>query len=245
MIHAMMLLALLVQDDAVASEALKGWTHPWAGFGDGSTITTRETLRVPDIGPDGKLVYKGVVSETKSTVMAQAGEKTTLKIEGGGQESYIPYFTTLPSWARGRGEKKGIESITVGGVARACEVTQLSLDTNKDAGQLTIICKSPEVPYWAVKWRTETLIQGKANTWEEDLVLETGVKVTVGDREVVCVVVQSTIEAVGGAKTVKKEWRTEEIPGRLAKREVRQYLKDKEVESAYSQMEVVSFKGKR
>ena len=247
MTHATLFVALmvLVQDDPVASEALKGWKHPWADFGDGCQITTRETLRRPDISPEGKLVYKDVVTELTTTVMAQAGEKTTLKIEGANQESYIPYFMTLPGWSRGRGERKGTEIIEVGGVKRECQVTQLSLDTNKDAGQVTVICKSPEVPYWAVKWRAETLVQGKPNTWEEELVLEVGAKLKVGDREFSCVVVQSTVEAVGGAKTVKKEWRCDEIPGRVARRETHQYLNGKEVESAFSQMEVVRFKGKR
>lgn len=242
----MVMLPLMVQDDPVATEALKGFKHPWADFGDGSSVTMRETLRQPDIDKSGKLVYKDVSVELTTTVMAQAGEKTTLKIEGSGQETYIPYFiAAVPNWARGRGEKKGTESIPVGGVKRDCEVTQISLDTDKDAGQVTVICKSPEVPYWAVKWRTETLAQGRPNTSEEEIVLDVNQRVKVGDREVVCVLVQWTVEAVGGGKTVKKEWRTEEIPGRVAKREVRQYLNGKEIESALVQMEVVRFKGKR
>ncbi|MBV8882316.1 MAG: hypothetical protein JO332_20335, partial [Planctomycetaceae bacterium] len=65
------------------------------------------------------------------------------------------------------------------------------------------------------------------------------------DKTVSCVVVQNTVESVGGARTVRKEWRSDEVPGRVVKREVRQYLNGKEVESAFSQMEVVRFKGKR
>src|SRR5258708_38468042 len=163
----LILLPLLVQDDPVAAEALKGWKHPWADVGDGWSITTRETLRVPDIDAKGQLVYKPVTNELTTTVLAAAGEKTTLKIEGAGQESYIPYFTVLPSWARGRGEKRGMETIEVGGVKHECEVTQIALDLDKDAGQLATICKSPEVPYWALKWRTETLGPGRADTEEE------------------------------------------------------------------------------
>ncbi|HLY10676.1 MAG TPA: hypothetical protein VKW04_15340 [Planctomycetota bacterium] len=239
------LLVALLQDDPIAAEAMKGWKHSWADFGDGSQVTTRETMRQPDISPAGKLVYKDVTTEITTTVMALAGEKTTLKIEGVGQESYIPYFTSLPNWTRGRGEKRGKETIEVGGVKRECDVTMISLDTNKDAGQVTLIYKSPDVPYWAVRWRTETLDKGNPNTSEEELVLEVGSKVKVGDREIPCVVVLSTVEVVGGAKTVKKEWRSDEIPGRVAKRETRQYLNGKEVESAFSQMEVVKVKGRR
>jgi hypothetical protein len=248
MTHATLVLALLsavAQDDPVAAEALKGWKHPWADFGDGAQIVARETLRQPDIGPTGKLVYKEVTNDITTTVVAQSGEKSTLRIVGAGQESLIPYFIAPPGWTRGRGERRGTETIEVGGVKRECQVTMISLDADKDAGQVTVIAKSPEVPYWAVRWRTETLAQGKPNTTEEELVLEVGAKVKIGDREIPCVVVQSTVEVVGGAKTVKKEWRSDEIPGRVARRETRQYLNGKEVESGYSQMEVVSMKGKR
>ncbi|MBV8882148.1 MAG: hypothetical protein JO332_19480, partial [Planctomycetaceae bacterium] len=186
-VAGLILLPFLLQDDPVAAEALKGYKHPWADFGDGCSVVVRETLRRPDIDASGKLVYKEAVSEITTTVMAQAGEKTTLKIEGPGHESYIPYFTTLPGWARGRGEKKGTEAVEIAGVKHDCEVTQIALDTNKDAGQLTVVWKSAQVPYWAAKWRTETLIQGKANTSEEEVVLGVGEKVTVDGRELACV----------------------------------------------------------
>jgi hypothetical protein len=240
-----LLLPLLLQDDPIAAEALKGYTHPWAGFGDGATVTVRETIRQPDISPSGQLIYKPVVNEITTTVQASSGERATLKIEGGLQEAIIPYALTAPGWGRGKGERKGKETITVGGTPRECDVVQIALDMNKDAGQLTTICKSPDVPYWAVRWRTETLLQGHANTWEEELVLDVNQKVKVGDKDIVCVVVQCTVEAVGGAKTVKKEWRNDEIPGRVVKRETHQYLNGKEQESGISQMEVVRFKGKR
>jgi hypothetical protein len=239
------LVPLLVQDDPVAAEALKGYQHPWAGFGDGSSATIRETIRRPDIDATGNLVYKDVASEVTWTVIAAAGEKTTFKLEGGGQESFIPFFTTLPNWARGRGEKKGTEEISVGGVKRTCQITTISLDAEKDAGQVTTISKSPEVPYWAVRWRVETLLKGRPNTSEEELVLDVGQKLKVGNLEVLCVVVQGTVDTPGGARLVKKEWRSDEVPGRVVKRESRQYVNGKEIESAYSQMEVVRFRGKR
>ena len=243
---ALMLIApLFLQDDPVAAEALKGYQHPWSGFGDQSAVTFKEMMRRPDIDATGNLVYKDVVTEFTWTVVQSAGEKTTFKVEGGGQESTIPFFIALPGWTRGKGEKKGTEEITVGGVKRACSVTTLSFDTDKDAGQLTTICKCPEVPYWAVRWRTETLLQGKANTWEEELVLEVDQKVKVGEQTVACVVVQSTVESTGGIRMVRKEWRSDEVPGRVVRREGRQYLKGKELESAFTQMEVVRFRGKR
>jgi hypothetical protein len=124
-------------------------------------------------------------------------------------------------------------------------VTLIALDVNKDAGQITTICKSPDVPYWAVRRRVETLLQGKANTSEEELVLDINQKVKIGDREVICVLIQVTVEAVGGVKTVRKEWRADEIPGGVARSESRQYLNGKELDSAFSQMEVVRFRAKR
>ncbi len=242
---AILLLPLFLQGDPIAEEALKGWQHPWAGFGDGASITAKETIRQPDISPKGELVYKPVVHEVTTTVQAASGEKTTLKIVSGFQEAYIPYALALPGWTRGKGERKGTETITVGGTAHECQVVQISLDADKDAGQVTTIAKSPAVPYWAVRWRTETLLQGRPNTWEEEVVLDVNQKLKVGDRELACVIVQTTVEAVGGMKTVKKEWRNDEIPGRVVKRETRQYLNGKEQDSGLSEMEVVSFKGKR
>jgi predicted transcriptional regulator len=91
----------------------------------------------------------------------------------------------------------------------------------------------------------ETLIKGKPNTFEEEIVLEIDQKVKIGDRELSCVLVQVTVDSVGGVKTVRKEWRTDEIPGGVARREARQYLNGKELDSALSQMEVVRFRAKR
>jgi hypothetical protein len=236
---------ILLQDDPIASEALQGYRHPWADFRNGTTVTYRETTRRPDIDGSGKLIYKDVTNDVTWTVIAAEGEKATFRIEGGGQESHIPYFITAPSWARGKGERRGTEEIEVGGVKRTCTVTVISLDADKDAGQITTICKSPEVPYWAVRWRVETLMKGQTNTSEEEVVLETDRRVKVGDRELSCVVVLSTVETPGGVKTVRKEWRSDQVPGRVVRREGRQYMKGKEVESSVTQMEVVRFQSKR
>ena len=70
-------------------------------------------------------------------------------------------------------------------------------------------------------------------------------KVKIGDRELSCVLVQVTVDAVGGTRTVRREWRCEEIPGGVARRESRQYLNGKELDSSLSQMEVVRFRAKR
>jgi len=242
---ALLLAPLLLQQDPVAAEAMRGYKHPWADFGDASSVTMRETIRRPDIDASGQLVYKDVTTDVTWTVIAAVGEKTTFKIEGGGQESMLPYFITPPNWSRGTGERKGTEEITVGGVKRTCQVTMISLDANKDAGQVTTICKCPDVPYWAVRRRVETLLKGKPNTFEEEVVLDVGQKVKIGDRELSCVLVQVTVDAVGSVKTVRKEWRSDEIPGGVARRESRQYLNGKELDSALSQMEVVRFRSKR
>ena len=235
----------LLQDDPVAVEALQGYKHPWAEFGNGSMVTLRETTRRPDIDASGKLVFKEVSNDVTWTVMQSAGEKATFKIEGGGQESVIPYFLTLPNWARGKGERKGSEDLVVGGVKRTCQVTTISLDIDKDAGQVTTISKSPDVPYWAVRWRVETLLKGRPNTSEEERVVDVDQKVKVGDRELSCVLVEATVESLGGAKAVRREWRCDEVPGRVVRREGRQYLNGKEQESAATQMEVVRFRSKR
>jgi len=236
---------LLLQDDPIAAEALQGYRHPWADFGNGTTVTYRETMRRPDIDKSGNLIYKDVTSDVTWTVLAAAGEKTTFKIEGGGQESHIPYFITAPSWARGKGERRGTEEIEVGGVKRVCTVTAISLDADKDAGQVTTICKSSEVPYWAVRWRVETLMKGKPNTSEEEVVQEVDRRLKVGDKELSCVVVLSTVETPGGVKTVRKEWRCDQVPGGVVRREGRQFMNGKEVESSITQMEVVRFQSKR
>src|SRR5262245_387394 len=215
-----MILALLapalMQQDPIATEAMRGYKHPWAEFGDASSVTMRETIRRPDIDASGKLVYRDMTSDVTWTVVAAVGEKTTFKIEGGGQESVLPFFITPPSWARGVGERKGTEEITVGGVKRTCQVTVISLDANKDAGQITTICKCADVPYWAVRRRVETLLKGKPNTFEEEVVLDVDQKVKAGDRQLPCILVQVTVDSVGGVKTVRKEWRSDEGPDRGA-----------------------------
>src|SRR5471032_867192 len=102
MIHATKLVLLLaLQADPIAAEALKGYKHPWADFGDGCSVTAKEMTKRPDIDVKGQLVYTDVTYEMTTTVLAAAGEKSTLKIEGAGQESHIPFFIALPSWTRG------------------------------------------------------------------------------------------------------------------------------------------------
>jgi hypothetical protein len=241
------LVALLPQGDPVVAEALKDYQHPWAVFAEGASVTQRETFRQPDIDAAGKLAYKAVTNEVTWSVALIEGEKTTLRIEGeGGQESAIPYFIGFPTWARGVGEKKGTEVLEIGGKKLTCEVTEILLDPGKDASQRTTIAKSSEVPYWMVRRRVETFMQGKLNTSEEERVVEVGAKVKVGARELGCVVVDVTVEAAGYTKTVRREWRTDEVPGRVAKRVVKQYTAaGKEVEGAASEMDVVRFKLKR
>jgi hypothetical protein len=241
----LLLAPLAGQDDPIASEALKGYKHPWADFADSSSVTFRETVRRPDIDASGKLVYKDVSTEVTWTVTQSAGEKATFKIKGGGQESTIPFFIALPNWARGKGDRKGSEDLVVGGVKRNCQVTTISLDVDKDAGQITTISKSPDVPYWAVRWRVETLLKGRPNTSEEERVVEVDQKLKVGDRELSCVLLEGTVETPGGAKTLRKEWRSDEVPGRVVRREARYFLNGKEQESAATKMEVVRFRAKR
>jgi hypothetical protein len=251
LIHTLKLSGLLVvaglfsQEDPVAAEALKGYTHPWAGFGEGSRVVCRENSRVPDSDASGKLIYRDVVKEIVWTVLEVAGQKSTIKIEGAGQKSIVPYFVALPGWTRGKGERKGEEEIAVGDRKFACQVTAILLDPGKDAAQVTTIWSSPAVPYWAVRRRVETFIKGKLNTSEEESLLDVEERVKVGDREVMCVVVQVTTDVVGVGRTVRKEWRSDEVPGRVVRRQSRQYADGKEVESGVSQMEVVSFLAKR
>lgn len=243
----MVLLALVLQGDPVAAEALKGFKHPWADFTEGASVTLRETFQKPDIDGAGKLVYQRVTNEITWSVALIEGEKTTLRVEGDGQESAIPFFMGYPAWARGSGEKKGTEEVMIGDKKLMGEVTVIRLDAGKDASQVTTIVKSAELPdYWALRRRVETLMQGKLNTSEDERVVELGAKVKVGDRDLSCVLVEVTVEALGYAKTVRKEWRTDEVPGRVAKREVRQYTSaGKEVDGASSEMAVVRFKAKR
>jgi hypothetical protein len=165
-----------------------------------------------------------------------------LQIRSGGQESHVPFFKTLPNWFRGKIEPKGHEEIAVGKRKYDCTVTRIALDEGKDVSQVTTIAKAPDAPIWAVRMRVETLAGGVANTVEEQLLVAEEQKLKVGEQELSCAVVQVTTESTGGSKTVRKEWRSEAVPGGLVRREVKQYLNDKEIEAAGSTIEVVSYK---
>jgi hypothetical protein len=235
----------LLQDDALLAEALKGWKHPWADFREGSRVTYRETLKRPAIGAGGVLVYEPVTTDLTWTVAAVESHRVHLKIEGSGQESVIAQLLGTPSWGRGGASRAADEEVEIGGRKVACTAIRLELDAGKDASQRTLITRSGAVPYWAVRRRVETLLQGKVNTSEEERVVGVEEKLRIGSRDVVCTVVEVTTEAVGGPTTVKREWRTDEVPGRVARRVVRQFQNGKENVSAESQMDVVSFDLKR
>lgn len=240
-----LILALVLAQDPILAEAMKGYQAPWVGFREGSKVTYRETLKRPAIDEKGNLVYQPVTNEVTWTVATVEAAKVHLKIVGGGQEAVIPIATEAPSWARGVAAKKGTEEVQVSGRPVQGQVYELGLDLDKDAGQKTTIVKSEAIPYWALRRRVETLLQGKVNTSEEERVLQVEEKVKVGDRELSCTVVEVTTEAVGGLKTVTKEWRSDQVPGRLARREVRRFQGGQEQPSAWSEMDVVSWDLKR
>jgi hypothetical protein len=236
--------AFAVQDDPLVKEAVKGWRHPWADFREGSTVTQRESLRVPEIDDQGNLVQKETASDVSWTVTSVEGHKVNLKIVRGEQENEVPHFLGPPNGFRGKGEKRGTEEVVVAGRKLVCEVTSIALDAGKDAAQVTTIARSPEVPYWAVRFRVETLMRGKVNTSEEELLVGVNEKVKVGDRELVCQVVEVTTRA-GAGRSVRREWRSDEVPGRLVRRETRQFQGDKEITLAGSKMEVVSYRARK
>lgn len=235
-----------VQDDDVAREAVKGYVHPWAGFRAGSRLVINETTKEAryDTAQD-KTVFKDKVTQYVWTVRSATEEKATIRMEGGGQESDIPIYLARPGIFRGKGEAKGEAEIAVGERRYRCSVTAISLDTDKDAGQVTTIWRCPDAPVWAVRVLAETFMGGRRNTWEEELLVETDRRLGVEGREVVCQVVQVTAGSEGGGRTVKREWRTDAVPGRVARRETRHYAGDRENEGAFVKMEVVSFEARR
>jgi hypothetical protein len=242
LLAALLAASLAGQDDPLVREAARGWRHAWDGYPGGSTVRVRQTTKRPEISDAGQLVYKAEVQELSFTVLTPEGEKPMLEIRSGGQETHVPIFTALPSLFRGKAEEKGREEIAVGGRKYACSLTRIALDEGKDVSQVTMIAKAPDAPVWAVRVRVETLMGGVRNTLEEELLVAEDQKLKVGDKELNCAVVQVTTEAAGGGKTVKKEWRSDEVPGRVVRRELRQFLNDKEIEAAGSTMEVVSFR---
>ena len=241
----MLLLATLLQSDLLSDDLLKGWRHPWAGFAPGSKVVFRQTSKRPDISPKGELVYRDEAEEVTYTVVTQEGEKPTIRIRSGDVSSDIPYFTASPGWFRGKVERKAKAKVPVGERAWDCDVTTFTLDEGKDLSQVTTVHTAPGTPVWAVRMRVETLVNGVMNTADEERWVAADQAVKIGDREVVCQLVEVRTEVKDGPVTVKREWRSDEIPGRVARREVRVEQGGKVVEAASTQMSVVSFETKR
>lgn len=235
----------LAQEDPLLAEAVRGYAHPWAGFREGSTVRYRETVKVPSIDEKGNLVHREVSSEAEWTVASAQGDRALLKIEREGQESEIPFHLALPGWLRGKAERKGTERIAVGDRSFECEVLTLSVDADKDAGQVTTIAKAAGAPSWAVRVRVETFERGRPIASEEELLVSCAEPVRVAGREVVCHVVRVTTEAPGVGRTVRTEWRSEEVPGRLVRRDTRQYQGEKEITLAATHLEVVRFEARK
>ena len=210
---ALLILPAFLQDDPVVATALRGYGHPWADFREGSTVTYKETSRRPEVDGGGNLVLKDVVTQVVWSMASTNGEKAVLRIQSEGQDSEVPYHFVLPNWTKGKGERKADEEIQIGGKKFLCKVTTISVDPDQDASEVTTIWQNPEAPGWAVKFRNETFVRGKSNTSEEAVLVGLNETVKVGDREVVCRVVQVTTEVDTGGRVVKKEWRADEIPG--------------------------------
>lgn len=234
------------QDDDVARDAVRGYRHPWSGFGAGSTVTTQETYKAVIYSPaTGKSFYKDVSRDVVWTVVKEDGREVTVRMKGGSQESYIPFPLSAPGSFRGKGERKGLQEVRVGDRKYLCSVTAISLDMDKDAGQMTTICRSSDAPHWAVRYVVETFLRGERNTSEEELLVGVNENVRVGGREVVCQVIQVTTERPGGQKTVRLEWRSDDVPGRVARRQTREFSGGKEIEGSEVKMDVVSFSAKK
>jgi len=238
-------LAAALQADPLSAEVLKAWKHPWAGFAPGSKVVFRQTSKRPDIDAKGQLVYRDEAEEVTYTVVTQEGEKPTIRIRSGDVSSDIPYFTAPPGWFRGKAERKAKAAITVGDRSYDCAVTTFTLDEGKDLSQVTTVHTSPGTAVWAARLRVETLANGVVNTSDEERWIAADQVLKIGEREVVCQLVEIRTEVKDGPVTVKREWRTDDIPGRVARREVRVEQGGKEVPTASTQMSVVSFEAKR
>lgn len=245
-IFAILTLAALVQDDPVVAEALKGFHHPWSEFREGATVTYSQTTRRPEIDNSGNLVMKDVVSSVIFTMGNTDGSRGVVRIESEGRESDFPLHFTPPHWAAGKGERKADEELTVAGKKFVCRVTAVAVDPDKDASETTTIWQNDKAPGWAVRVKNETFARGQRNTWEESVLVAVEEKVKTAEAEVPCYVVEVTSQVEAGNKVVKKEWRSEEVPGRLVRREERHFTKDgREIEAAFTKMEVVRFKGRK
>lgn len=236
----MLLLALQAESDV-----LKGWKHPWGGFGPGSIVKVKQLSKRPDIDKDGQLVYRDETEDMSYSVVTQQGEQPTIRIRSGDVSSDIPFFAAQPNWFRGKVEKGAPETLKVGEKSFECQVTTFTLDEGKDLSQVTTLHTASGAPVWALRLRVETRVNGAMTTAEEERWVAADQAVKIGARDVTCQLVEIRTEVKDGPTTLKREWRNDEIPGRVARREVKVLQNGKEVPQASTQMEVVSFDAKR
>ncbi len=235
----------LGQDDA-AREAVRGYAHPWAGFRAGTRLIFNEITQAASFDQSlGRTTFKDKITQHVWVVKSASADRVTIHMEAGSLESDIPIYLDIPAKFRGKGEARGEEVVVVGRRSYRCSVTAISLDLDKDAGQVTRIYRCPDAPLWAVKVVAETFIKGNRNTWEEELLVEENIRLTIDGREVTCQLVKVTTGSEDGRRTVKKEWRSEVIPGGVARRETRYYAGDREIQGSAVIMEVVGFEAKR
>jgi hypothetical protein len=233
---------LAVQDDPIVAEALRGYRHAWSDFREGSAVTYLETTRVPEVDNSGNLVFRDLSAKVTWLLGGADNDRATLRITSDGRESEFPTHFALPHWAQGKGVRRPDEEIAVGDRKFTCRVTVIAVDAEQEASEVTTIWQNAKAPGWAVKVRNETLARGHRNTSEETILLALDQKVKVGDAEVACYLVQITSEVENGNKVVKKEWRADDVPGRVVRRETHHFGKDgREIEAAFSKTEVVSF----
>jgi hypothetical protein len=232
------------QSEPTAAEVLKRWKHPWSEWGTGATATVKQTSKRPDIDAKGELVFRDEVDTVRYTVIRVDGDKPLIRIESSFNSSEIPFFTAPPTWFRGKAARAGKETLKAGDRSFECDVTTFTLDEGKDLSQKTTVWQSAEAPVWAVKVRVETLLNGKMTTAEEEQLVGPHTTLKIGSKELICQVVEARTEVAGGSTTVRREWRTDEVPGRVARRETKAYQDGKEVPRAAALMEVTAFEAR-
>lgn len=195
MTHAIAMLLVL----ACLQDKVDPAKHPWAKFKEGSWVRLQTTTKMAGMEMPRQEARRAVKSVTAEAV-------TVTTEDGGGVRDEVIPLVAKAGTPKPAVVEKGKEDVTIDGTKFACKILESTVKTEAgEAKTTTWACDA--APGGVVKFEAKSSVYTSASK-----LVKLKETVTIGDKDVVCWVTETTIE-MKGTTTQSKHWQSTDMPG--------------------------------